>query len=125
MLTITKPLEVLEKTKRKACIKDLARAHGFFSIRLASDNLMIDSYGSLVAIDLSEASVLPPSFAKNIWENRLGFEVEERVLILATEGIDNTPALLAAAGFDCDRLRTVFSNWAAIGTRRCRYVVED
>lgn len=63
------------------------------------NNFIIDSDGCVTAIDFSDASILPSSFAKYmLWEHRLGFDMHERVYIPATEGVDNTEALLATAG---------------------------
>jgi Choline/ethanolamine kinase len=66
---------------------------------LYSENFLIGP-NNVTVIDFSEVSIVPSSFARYVlWVRRLGeFDIRERICIPTTEGVDNTPALLAASG---------------------------
>lgn len=60
---------------------------------------MIDTNHRLTAIDFSDASILPSSFAKHaLADHRLGFDIRQWVYIPVTGGVDNTTALWAVSG---------------------------
>jgi serine/threonine protein kinase len=62
-------------------------------------NFMIDTHGGMVLIDFDIVSILPSSFARySLSDNRLGFDIRERVWVPSTEGVDNTQALSAVEG---------------------------
>ncbi len=61
---------------------------------------MISDAGSITVIYFSDVSILPSSFASySLYGNRLGFDIRGKVWISTTEGVDNTPALLAVSGW--------------------------
>ncbi|ERT02864.1 hypothetical protein HMPREF1624_01167 [Sporothrix schenckii ATCC 58251] len=90
----------LEEHINYPLVKDLEREPMIF---LQEDwfpaNFMRDADGRPVAIDFSETSILPSSFAKFLlWDNRFGITIRGRVDIPVTEGVDNTMALLHISG---------------------------
>ncbi|KIH86935.1 hypothetical protein SPBR_08547 [Sporothrix brasiliensis 5110] len=90
----------LEEHINYPLVKDLEREPMIF---LQDDwfpaNFMRDADGHPVAIDFSETSILPSSFAKFLlWDNRFGITIRGRVDIPVTEGVDNTMALLHISG---------------------------
>lgn len=57
--------QFLEKTKRKVRVEHLSREPMIFcQSDWLPDNFIIDSDGRITAIDFSDASILPSSFAK-------------------------------------------------------------
>lgn len=63
------------------------------------DNFMIDDTGRAAVIDFADVSILPSSFSKcSLRDNRLGFDISERVKVPNTEGVDNSEALAAVSG---------------------------
>ncbi|OBT47015.1 hypothetical protein VE00_02483 [Pseudogymnoascus sp. WSF 3629] len=62
-------------------------------------NYMIDADNRVTAIDFAESSIVPSSLAKfSARFHNLGVHISQWVDVPATEGIDNTEALLAAYG---------------------------
>jgi hypothetical protein len=60
---------------------------------------MIDADNRVTAIDFAESSIVPSSLAKfSARFHNLGVHISQWVDVPATEGIDNTEALLAAYG---------------------------
>jgi hypothetical protein len=60
---------------------------------------MIDTDHRVTAIDFSDVSILPSSFAKSaLVDHRLGFDISQWVYVPVTEGVDNTKALLSVSG---------------------------
>ncbi|KFY01215.1 hypothetical protein O988_02866 [Pseudogymnoascus sp. VKM F-3808] len=90
----------LELTKRTARVQDLAREPMVFcQSDLFPDNFIIDADNRVAAIDFSDASIVPSSFAKYaLVDHRLGFDIGQWVYVPVTKGIDNTQALLQVSG---------------------------
>jgi hypothetical protein len=66
---------------------------------LFPDNFIIDTHSRITAIDFSDASIVPVSFAKYaLVEHRLGFDISQWVYVPATDGVDNTGALQDLSG---------------------------
>lgn len=62
-------------------------------------NYMIDADNRVTAIDFADSSIVPSSLAKfSARFYNLGVDINQWVNVPATEGIDNTEALLAAYG---------------------------
>lgn len=66
---------------------------------LFPNNFMIDAHHRVTAIDFSDVSILPSSFAKYaLADHRLGFDISQWVYLPVTGGVDNTMALWAVSG---------------------------
>ncbi|KFY88497.1 hypothetical protein V498_06770 [Pseudogymnoascus sp. VKM F-4517 (FW-2822)] len=92
----------LELTKRKSRVHDLARELMVFcQSDHYHENFIIDADNHIIAIDFADSSIVPSSLAKYAAFGvgyRLHFDFHQWVEVPATEGIDNTSAIMAVSG---------------------------
>ncbi|KFX88754.1 hypothetical protein V490_07421 [Pseudogymnoascus sp. VKM F-3557] len=90
----------LQVARREDRVHDLDREPMVFcQSDTFADNYIIDADNRVTAIDFADASIVPSSLAKfALALPTLGFDIRQWVNVPATEGIDNTKALLVAYG---------------------------
>ncbi|OBT84845.1 hypothetical protein VE02_05919 [Pseudogymnoascus sp. 03VT05] len=92
----------LKLTRRESRVHDLVREPMVFcQSDNYHENFMIDADDRVTAIDFADLSIAPPSLAKYASVGvgyRLHFDFRQWVEVPATEGIDNTVAMMAVSG---------------------------
>ena len=79
-------------------------------------NFMVDDEGNISVVDFAHSSFVPSSFSKMVlvrWEHKIGRDLRSMVVIPATDGIDNTLALCAAA-------EAMVMGWASFVNLGCK-----